>query len=208
MTTTSDPERYPRRRYLPAEDRKREILEVAAPLFFERGYEGAEMAEIASRAGVSRALLHRHFGGKQEILLEIVKAAALPPGVALHDPKVPLDERIERNADVWLDHFESNPDLLAVTQLPIGGNNEIAAAIDEVKGEIIQRILDNYLDGAPAPAPLTSMMRGYVAMILAVAHEWLSKGVMSRAQVRIIMVTVLRGLLEDTVPALLETASD
>lgn len=201
---SSDKAHYPPRRYLAAEDRKREILEVAAPLFFERGYEGTEMAEIASRAGVSRALLHRHFGGKQEILLDIVRAVAdVQPTSTLHDPKIPLGDRIDRNAEIWLDHFEQNPDLLAVTQLPLGGNNDIAAAVDEVREGIIARILDNYLDGEPAPEQLAAMMRGYVAMILTVAHEWLGHGRMNREQVRIVMVTVLHSLLGEAVPALL-----
>lgn len=166
------------------------------------------MAEIANRAGVSRALLHRHFGGKQEILLDIVRAVAdVEPGSTLRDPNIPLSERIDRNADAWLDHFEQNPNLLAVTQAPIGGNNEIAAAVDEIREGIIRRILDNYLDGEPAPEQLASMMRGYVAMILTVAHEWLGHGRMTRGQVRIVMVSVLQSLLKDTVPALLDSES-
>lgn len=197
---------YPRRRYLAAEERKREILEVAAPLFFERGYEGAEMAEIAERAGVSRALLHRHFGGKQEILLAIVRAVADVPPTTERDPSIPLEERIEINATAWLDHFEANPNLLAITQAPIGGNAEIGAAIDEVRESIIGRILDNYLDGRPAPEPLWVMMRGYLAMILTVAHEWLWRKRASREQVRLVMVSVLRAMLDRTAPALIATA--
>lgn len=197
---------YPRRRYLSAEERKREILEVAAPLFFERGYEGTEMAEIAERAGVSRALLHRHFGGKQEILLAIVRTVAEVPPTTLHDPSIPLEERLEVNAAAWLDHFEANPNLLAITQAPIGGNAEIGAAIEEVREHIIGRILDNYLDGAPAPEPLWVMMRGYLAMILTVAHEWLWRKRASREQVRVMMVSTLESMLAGTVPALLTTA--
>lgn len=194
---------YSPRRYLSAAERKREILEVAAPLFFERGYEGTEMAEIASRAGVSRALLHRHFGGKQEILLEIVKTVAdVQPTLTLHDPAIPLSERIRANAEIWLDHFEANPNLLAVTRLPIGGKSEVAKAIEDVREGIIRRILDNYLDGAPAPEPLWVMMRGYVAMILEVATEWLWHGRATRDQVRIVMISVLEGMMERTVPEL------
>lgn len=164
------------------------------------------MAEIASKAGVSRALLHRHFGGKQEILLEIVRAVAdVRPTSTLHDSRIPLEDRIAANAEIWLDHFEANPNLLAVTQLPIGGNVEIAAAVDEIREAIIERILDNYLDGAPAPEPLRMMMRGYVAMILTVAHEWLWQEQATRDQVRVVMITVLEALIDQTVPALLGT---
>ena len=197
---------YPPRRYLSAAERKREILAVAAPLFFSRGYEGTEMAEIAARAGVSRALLHRHFGGKQEILLAIVREAAeLRPETTLDDPAIPLAERISANTETWLDHFEANPNLLAVTERPIGGNAEVAAAVEQVREGIIQRMLDDYLDPDAAPEPLKVMVRGYVALILAVAHEWLGRGRALREQVRLVMVGVLEKMLAEIAPALLGT---
>lgn len=194
------------RRYLSAEERKREILAVAAPLFFTRGYEGTEMAEIAARAGVSRALLHRHFGGKPEILLEIVRsAAAVNPPLNPPERDSPLGDRIARDAEQWLDFFEANPNLLAVTQLPIGGNNEIAGAVDELRECLLARVLDGYLGGSATPEPLRATMRGYVAMILNVAHEWLWRDRITREQVRLTIVTVMSAVLEATVPALLDT---
>jgi AcrR family transcriptional regulator len=53
---------------LNAEDR---IIEAAADVFEERGYEGARMQQIADKAGINKALLHYYFRSK-DLLFEKV----------------------------------------------------------------------------------------------------------------------------------------
>lgn len=43
-------------------------------LFAERGYEGAPLSAIADRAGVNKAMVSYHFGGKRKLYLAIVTA--------------------------------------------------------------------------------------------------------------------------------------
>jgi TetR/AcrR family transcriptional regulator len=43
-------------------------------LFAERGYEGAALSAIAGRAGVNKAMVSYHFGGKSKLYLAIVAA--------------------------------------------------------------------------------------------------------------------------------------
>lgn len=52
---------------LPADARREAILEAALPLFAEKGFEAVTTKEIAEAAGVSEALLYRHFASKHEI---------------------------------------------------------------------------------------------------------------------------------------------
>ncbi len=56
-----------------AQERKRRILDAATPLFARRGVEGVTTREIAACAGVSEALLYKHFSSKDEIYRSIVK---------------------------------------------------------------------------------------------------------------------------------------
>jgi AcrR family transcriptional regulator len=44
------------------------IAEAATELFLERGYEGTSVADIATRAGVSRSSFFNYFGSKADIL--------------------------------------------------------------------------------------------------------------------------------------------
>lgn len=49
-----------------AEESKEQITEAATALFAERGF-ASTMREIAERAGVTKGLIHHHFGSKDEL---------------------------------------------------------------------------------------------------------------------------------------------
>ena len=66
------------RRRLPAEERRRAVLDAARDVFARRGYHGAGIAEIASTCGCSEPILYRHFASKQALFAAVlVDAAAL-----------------------------------------------------------------------------------------------------------------------------------
>jgi len=46
---------------------------VAKALFFEQGFVGASMADIAARVGGSKATLYNHFRSKEELLIAVVE---------------------------------------------------------------------------------------------------------------------------------------
>ena len=57
-----------------AEARKklREICRVAARVFYEKGYDGASMQEIAEAVGLTKAGLYHHVSSKDTLLFEIM----------------------------------------------------------------------------------------------------------------------------------------
>ncbi len=55
-----------------AEDRRRQIVRVAVRLFSERGFRGTTTKEIAQAAGVSEAIIFRHFTTKDELYSAII----------------------------------------------------------------------------------------------------------------------------------------
>jgi AcrR family transcriptional regulator len=54
------------------EAKRNEILTIASQVFTQMGYEGASMAEIATRVGGSRGTLYRYFPSKERLFLEVV----------------------------------------------------------------------------------------------------------------------------------------
>jgi TetR/AcrR family transcriptional regulator len=50
------------------------LLSAGAELFAERGYDGVPVAAIAQKAGVNKAMINYHFGGKRGLYLAIVSA--------------------------------------------------------------------------------------------------------------------------------------
>lgn len=55
-----------------AEDPRQRLLDAAADVFAERGYEGAGVAEIARRAGVTTGAIYSRYAGKAELLLDAI----------------------------------------------------------------------------------------------------------------------------------------
>jgi len=50
------------------------LLAAGTELFAEHGYDGVPVAAIAHRAGVNKAMINYHFGGKRQLYLAIVSA--------------------------------------------------------------------------------------------------------------------------------------
>lgn len=55
------------------EEKRETILETAAQVFMELGYERTSMSEIAARLGGSKATLYGYFPSKDDLFLEVVK---------------------------------------------------------------------------------------------------------------------------------------
>ena len=68
--STSSGTRAPRR------DKRRVILDAAAPVFGEVGYERASIDAIASAAGVSKPTVYSHFGSKEQLFRDSVADSA------------------------------------------------------------------------------------------------------------------------------------
>lgn len=72
--TTSDATRAPGRRR--SVDKRRSILDAAAPVFGDVGYERASIETIAAAAGVSKPTIYSYFGGKEDLFRESVADSA------------------------------------------------------------------------------------------------------------------------------------
>ena len=57
---------------LPAEERKRQILQSAITVFAESTYHGATTKSISEEAGVTEALIYRYFGSKRTLFIEAI----------------------------------------------------------------------------------------------------------------------------------------
>src|SRR5437868_2425876 len=55
------------------EDRRRQLIEVAIDLFSKRGFAGTTTREIALAAGVTEAIIFRHFATKQDLYAAILE---------------------------------------------------------------------------------------------------------------------------------------
>lgn len=58
----------------PRPETRDRLIAAAAAVFAERGYRGATMRAIADRSGANLAAAHYHFGSKQDLYREVVRA--------------------------------------------------------------------------------------------------------------------------------------
>jgi AcrR family transcriptional regulator len=74
-----------KRRVRRGETRRCEVAEVAQRIFLERGYNQTTMQAIAEKAGASKETLYRHFGSKEGLFTEIVRAKSAQIAMELDD---------------------------------------------------------------------------------------------------------------------------
>jgi TetR/AcrR family transcriptional repressor of mexJK operon len=73
------------------------ILDAAKRMFVLQGFDGVSMDQIAAEAGVSKLTVYSHFGDKDSLFAEAVRAhceQGMPTRLFEPDPDVPLRERL------------------------------------------------------------------------------------------------------------------
>src|SRR5688500_12917988 len=80
------------------DERRRQILRVAVSLFSSRGFRGTTTKEIAQAAGVSEAMVFRHFATKEELYAAILDHKACS-GSGSFEPELMSADAIRRKDD-------------------------------------------------------------------------------------------------------------
>src|SRR5918997_3542117 len=67
---------------LSADQRKQAIVDAVRDVFAEKGFDGTTTRELAKAAGVSEALLYKHFPSKESLYAAMLDACAKGPAFA------------------------------------------------------------------------------------------------------------------------------
>jgi AcrR family transcriptional regulator len=78
-------------------DKRRVILDAAAPIFGDEGYERASVDAIAARAGVSKPTIYSYFGGKVELFRESI----LDSAIQQNSEAMAVIQRLDVSAQRW-----------------------------------------------------------------------------------------------------------
>ena len=65
----------------PEDETRERIIQGAAQIFAQKGYEGATTRAIAQAAGVNEVTLFRHFGSKRNIFMAVIERFSALPGL-------------------------------------------------------------------------------------------------------------------------------
>jgi AcrR family transcriptional regulator len=102
--------------------RRQAILEAAAEVFREQGFERASMSAISERVGGSKATLYSYFQSKQELFVEVMLDALAEHAESVFgalSPAVDLRQTLKRFATGYLS-LVLLPDVVAVRRMAIG----------------------------------------------------------------------------------------
>ena len=164
-----------------ADERRREIVEIAISHFAQHGYNGTSTDQIAREAGISQPYLFRLFGTKRELFLAC--HAAMHDRIAGSFEKaaegLPQEERMAAMGDAYTALLADRPSLLFQMQSYAAcADPEIQAQVRDCYATLVRLVRD--LTGA-SPAELFAffshgMLLNVIAAldldVLAVGEEW------------------------------------
>jgi AcrR family transcriptional regulator len=200
-----------RRTYLEAEERRAQILRVAAQLFSERNYDAVSTAEVAREAGVARGLVNHYFRTKRELYVAVVRSMLEVPDDLFPAPADADDS--ERNAVLsdavnrWLRTVKANRGtwLACIGAQGFGRDPELEAVLEDARRRIIDQLIA-LAWGPPSEAPpeVRALMRGYEGFAQAITADWLTSGRLPRREVHQLLVQGLVALVDEALPRIKE----
>src|ERR1700738_793128 len=160
------------------DERRLQILRIAMRLFSQRGFRGTTTKEIAVPAGVSEAMVFRHFATKKELY-----SAILDQKACLHDTMDPIQvvaQAIARKDDraVFeglaldaLDQHDCDPEFHRLLLHSALEEHELAQMFWEKFVTRVYRILGSYIrerqrDGAIIDVQPLVIVRAFVGMVI------------------------------------------
>jgi AcrR family transcriptional regulator len=99
------------------QDRRSQLLDLAAPLMASRGFHGMSVGDLGAAAGVTAPALYRHFPSKQALLgalLSDISERLLAGGTACVDEASGPEDALERLVRWHVDFALTRPDLIRV----------------------------------------------------------------------------------------------
>src|SRR4030095_12300694 len=161
-----------------AEDRRHQILHVAVKLFSQRGFGGTTTKEIAQAAGVSEAMVFRHYATKQELYTAILDHKAcsgdrMNPEEMVAEALKQKDDRavFEQLALGALEHHETDPEFQRLLLHSALERHELAEMFFEKFLRRVYQLLGAYIterqrDGAMVKVDPPIIVRAFIGMII------------------------------------------
>src|SRR6266850_898927 len=177
ITTNNELPPIPNPARMAGEDRRLQLLAVAVTLFSDRGFRGTTTKEIAQAAGVSEAMVFRHFANKEELYAAILDHKA--SGGAF-DPEEMVAEALQQKDDraVFeglalgaLQHHERDPEFQRLLLHSALERHELAQMFFEEFVRRVYEFLGGYIrqrqgDGALIEMDPAIVVRAFIGMVM------------------------------------------
>lgn len=161
-----------------AEDRRLQILRVAVKLFSQKGFGGTTTREIAQAAGVSEAMVFRHYATKDELYSAILDHKACsgdsmnPEAMVAEALKLKDDRAVFQQLALGaLNHHESDPEFQRLLLHSALEGHELAEIFFEKFVRRVYELLGSYIterqrDGAMTQLDPAIVVRAFIGMVI------------------------------------------
>ena len=136
-------------------DRRAAILETAARLICEKGYEGTSIQDIADASGLTKAGLYHHIRSKEHLLLEIqnygmdvFEEQVLHAVMPIKDPLERLQECMSRNIHLVTEGWSKEVTIILHEHATLTG--EARAHINARKKRYVRFLEETFADAVRA----------------------------------------------------------
>jgi AcrR family transcriptional regulator len=187
-----------RRARLSTDARREQLVALGIEIFSERPFDEVSIDDIAAAAGISKGLLYHYFPSKRDFYVAVIRSAAdQMQALTEPDPDLPPRERLAAALERYLEYVETHARGYAtVLRAGIGSDPAVADIVEEVRGAMVARLLDD-LPVTPAggepPVALRVAVRGWVGFVEAASLDWLEHRGLRRADLRDMLIAALDG---------------
>lgn len=179
---------------LTPESRRAQLVDVGASLFASKPYEDVLMEEVAAHAGISRALLYKHFSSKRDLFAAVHERATAQLLTEVEDLGTgTLAEQIAVGLDAHFDYFEANRTIVLAANRVLANDPVVQAVITGGFAALHRRLLD----AAGVDGPLASAaVMAWLGFVRVMCVEWLEHQGFGRTELRDLCVRALIGALD------------
>jgi TetR/AcrR family fatty acid metabolism transcriptional regulator len=166
----------------PDADKRALILDAATRVFAERGFFGAQVADIARRAGIAAGTVYLYFRSKDDLLISLfdrtMQDAIRDGRAALAEVEDPAD-RLRRIARLHLERLGRDRNLAVVFQVELRQSTKFMARLSATRlrdylGLIRDTIADGQAQGAfRTQVPATLAAKLFFGALDEMATNWI-----------------------------------
>jgi AcrR family transcriptional regulator len=186
----------PAPRRLRPELRRERVIDAAERVFAGQPYEQVTMDVVAVEAGISRALLYRHFPGKNALFAAVYQRAAdrLVDRIRF-DGDAPLEEQILAGLDAHLDYFAANRNAVLAANQTLATDPVVQDIINTELSTLGDRITNAITLDPLAHQRLSTIATSWLAFVRVMCVQWLAHGHFSREELRAICMDALNAVI-------------
>ncbi|MFF9813136.1 TetR/AcrR family transcriptional regulator [Streptomyces sp. NPDC014006] len=186
----------PRRRLSP-DERRAELLAVAARQFAERPYDEVLMEDVAERAGVSRALLYRYFPSKRDLFAALYRQVAERLlDLTRLDPADDLADQLAQGLDVHIAYFAENRNTVLAANRVLAGDRLIQTIITGELDALRERLLAVLpVTDAGTRQAVSGVLKSWLVFVQVLCVDWLTEPTCTRTELRDVCVGAVLGAL-------------